>query len=207
MVINWYGEGCFRIQSGETILLVDPFGSETGLTPPRFKATIAIMTHVPYPIPYEKGESVLVRGPGEYEADGVEITGWKLENGRKEAKGEVFLKTAYLVKFEEMRLGFVGYAAEMPAPDAIEGIAKADILFIPGGGYPYLSQGVAAKIVKQVNPKIVIPSLFKISGLKRKADDVKEFLDEFGEKPKPEEKLTIKKKDLPQKTRVALLTS
>jgi len=36
MVITFYGEGCFKIQSGEFSVLIDPFDAQTGLMPPRF---------------------------------------------------------------------------------------------------------------------------------------------------------------------------
>ena len=67
MVINWYGEACFKIQSGEFVLLTDPFLSEEGLTPPRFKASLTLLTKILRPIPYEKSENPIVAGAGEYE--------------------------------------------------------------------------------------------------------------------------------------------
>jgi len=37
MVISFYGEGCFKIQSGEAVVLIDPPSPQSGLTAPRFK--------------------------------------------------------------------------------------------------------------------------------------------------------------------------
>jgi len=205
MVINWYGEDCFKIQSGEFVLLIDPFESSTGLTPPRFKSNGVLKTIIPYPLPRETTETAVVAGPGEYEIGGAEISGWRLENGAKATEG-IFLKTAYVVKLEDIRLGFLGHARTIPSPDTLEALSQVDILFIPGGGAPYLSQEQAAKLIKQISPKIAIPSLFKTTGLTRKADDVKAFLDELDQHPKPEPKLTIKKKDLPTSIRVMVLS-
>lgn len=206
MVINWYGEGCFKIQSGELVLLVDPFLAETGLTPPRFKAVVTLHTLTSFPLPGNGvPETTSIMGPGEYEVSGVAITGWKLENG-KEGSEKTHIKTCYTVAFEDLRLGFLGHAATTPPPDALEGLSKVDVLFIPAGGAPYLPEEAAAKLVKQINPKIAVASFFKIPGLKRKAGDVKDFLDELDQKPTPQEKLVVKKKDLPQSTQIAVLT-
>jgi len=69
----------------------------------------------------------------------------------------------------------------------------------------------AVKIIKQFQPKIVIPSFFKVPSLKRKAGDIKDFLEELnGAKEKngeAVEKLTIKRKNLAEikKTQIAVL--
>ncbi len=201
MVINWYGEASFRIQSGDFVLLSDPFDASSGLAPPRFKASLILRTEAGRPIPYERDETPTILGAGEYEVQGNQVTGIGIPGGDDKK-----ILTAYAVNLEDIRLGFLGYASEPPTPEALEMLGGCDILFVPAGGAPFLSPEAAAKIVKQVNPKIAVASLFRVPGLKRKAGDVKEFLDEFGQKPAPEEKLVVKKKDLPQGTQVKVLT-
>ena len=79
-----------------------------------------------------------------------------------------------------------------------EEIGTPDILFIPVGGGNVIDEEKAVKIINQIEPRIVIPMHYK------KPDD---FLKEIGEKVQPEEKLTIKKKDLPsaEDTKVVVL--
>jgi L-ascorbate metabolism protein UlaG (beta-lactamase superfamily) len=204
MVINWYGEGCFKIQSGQLTMLTDPFGPETGITPPRFKADVVLYTK------QELGRSGdatnEITGPGEYELKDVEITGW--QTGAEEKS----LRAAYLLKIDGMRLALFGHLEKAPEMSLLENIGAPDILIIPAGGAPFISQEAAAKLVKQMNPKIVLASFFKIPGLKRKADGVSEFLKELGQEKtakgggEPAEKLMVKKKDLPQRTEVVVLT-
>jgi len=206
MVINWYGEGCFKIQSGQVTILTDPFESATGLTPPRFHADITLKTLADYPLPYNHAEAPMILGPGEYEVKGVEISGWPInEEQATRDKGQEFLKTVYLVKVEDMNLGFLGHLREMPEAAIIEELGEVDLLFVPAGGAPFISQEAAAKLIKQISPKMVMASFFKIPGLNRKSDDSKEFLKELGQKSEPQEKLTIKKKELPATTQVAVL--
>lgn len=193
MVINWYGEACFKIQSGETVILTDPFESSTGLTPPRFKADITLVTQ---PVGTSDFPTSSTIGPGNYEIKGVEITGLPLSAD----------KTIYLISMEDMRLGLLGHIGdEAPAAEIMEKLNGVDLLFVPAGGAPHIDQEKAAKLIKQINPRLVIVSLFKTPGLKRKAGDVKEFLQELEKKAEPQEKLTIKKKDLSEKTEVIVL--
>ena len=193
MVINWYGEGCFKVQIGDFTLVTDPFDSKLGLNPARGKFDVLLKTISSWP-PAEtekEGGAVLI-GPGEYEIKGFEIKGLPLA---KESSDK-FFKTIYLVKAEDANLCFLGHIADYPDEDALEELESVDILFIPAGGKPFIKQEMAAKLVKQINPKIVVPMFFKVPGLKRQADDAKDFADELGLKSEPEEKLTVRKKDL-----------
>lgn len=191
MVINWYGESCFKIQSGETVILTDPMESSSGLTPPRFRADATINSTLPIPLTYPSPEIV---GPGEYEVKGIEISGWPNKSS-----------AVYLIKMEEMRIAFLGQLKNPLEPSVLEQLSEIDILFFPAGGKPFIEQTDAAQLLKKISPKIAIASLFKIPGLKRKADDIKDFLKEAEQKAEPQEKLTIKKKDLTIKTQLVVL--
>ena len=79
-------------------------------------------------------------------------------------------------------------------------------MIIPGGGEPYIKQSDAAKLIRQIEPRMVIPSFFKVPGLKRKSEDASEFLKELGMKAEPVDKISIKHKELGEKLQVVLLT-
>jgi len=202
MIINWYGEGSFKIQTSGVTILTDPFGLESGLTPPRFKAEVVLKTLTFFPIDARiSDETVQIVGPGEYEFRGIEFFGWPLT---KESNKEL-LKTVYLVKAEDLNICFLGHIVNNLEPAILEKLAEVDLLFIPAGGKPFVSQETAAKLIKQIEPKLIVASFFKTPGLKRKANDIKEFLKELEMKAEPQEKLTIKKKDLPAKMGVIVL--
>ena len=187
MVINWYGEGSFKVQSGQVVIMTDPFESSSGLTPPRFKSDIILKTGAPSEYLSDKeSEAKNIIGPGEYEVKDVGIRGYAAGAG-----------AVYAVKVEDMKLGFLGGLenAELSA-DAMEALRNTDILFVPCGGKPYLEGSDAAKLVKKLEPKIVIPAFFKIKGLKRSADDTKDLEKAIGQKAEEQEKLTIKAKDI-----------
>ncbi|MBI5079346.1 MBL fold metallo-hydrolase [Candidatus Wolfebacteria bacterium] len=194
MIITFYGEGCFKIQSGETAVLTDPLEATSGLTPPRFKTDIVLKTISP--AKNQKTSAGQIIGAGEYNVSGINIIGFPLP----EESSDKILKTVYIVETEEVRLCFLGHLAETLNPVAIEHLGEVDILFIPAGGQPFIDQKNAVKLIKQIEPKIVVPSFFKAPGLKRKSDEVKNFLEEFNFKKEKsaatQDKLTIKKKDL-----------
>lgn len=185
MIITYHGEGCFRIQSGDFSLVVDP-------TSERFKADITLRTLAPQGEPatgpLRPGNPHEITTAGEYEISGVMVRGFQLPDGSNTPttrKSREF-KIAYAVQWEEMRLGFLGRASEMLDPETLEQFADIDILFIPLDA-PYLSGEAAAKIVKQLEPRIVIPTLSK---------NPKSLLKELGQTAEPTEKLSIKKKEL-----------
>jgi L-ascorbate metabolism protein UlaG (beta-lactamase superfamily) len=180
MVINWYGEGCFKIQTGGLTLLTDPFESSIGLTPPRGKNDIVLKTLTPWPIKEEEADGQVVLGGGEYEIQGINVRGFPVP---KESS-EKFFKTVYKVVAEEIRLGFLGHLSDELHPEAMQNLKdEVDILFVPAGGKPFIQQEAAAKIIKQLSPKIVVASFFKTPGLKRTSSDWME-------------KLSIRKKEI-----------
>ena len=188
MIITWYGENSFKIQSGNTTIITDPFPSSIGLTPPRGEATATVKTLVPADA--VEFSHTVAGGAGEYEFDGVSIAGFPIEN--KNA-----LQTVYVIEMEGITIGVLGALTDGLPPKVLEELEEVDILIIPGGGAPLVSVSEATRLIKQIEPKIVIPSLYKVQGLKRQTGDVAAFLKEMGQKSAtPQEKLVLKKKDL-----------
>jgi len=202
MVITFYGEGCFKIQSGDFVILTDVFDNNIGLVPPRLKPDIALRTLTPLPLiknqesTAQNQPSTAIIGPGEYNIKDVNVFGFLLA---KESSDK-FFKTIYLLGAEGINLCFLGHLSEMPEPTILEHLEEVDILFAPAGGQPFIDQKALAKLIKQIQPKIVIPSFFKIPSLKRPTDKIEKFLEELnGQKSgkiEPQEKLVVKKKDL-----------
>ena len=207
MTIQWYGEGCFKISAGPLTIMTDPNEKESGLLKAKFKADIIIKTKLNPPaegehlMREESEETHEILGPGDYEVKGVPISGWALKNSSSNGT----LKTVYKVRFDDMTLGFLGEISNFADPSIIEELGDVDILFVPAGNGGLLESKEAAKIVRQIEPRLLIPTHFKVKDLKRKADGPEAFLKELGMKTEPVDKLTIKRKDLSEKMQVALL--
>lgn len=214
MTINWYGEGCFKIVENGVTITTDPVESFTGLSAPRFKTDVIIRT-IMNPLSHEDakpissqdpaadGEGVVViAGPGEYEVKGIQITGWPL----MKSSGKDTLRSIFRIKTDDMTVGLLGHLAEFNEPEILEELGDVDILIIPAGGEPFIKQDPAAKLVRQIEPRVVIPSFFKVPGLKRKSDDASDFLKEVGLKAEPVEKFSAKHKELGEKMQAVVLT-
>ncbi len=210
MVITWYGQSCFKVQSGELVLALDPFNKELGLTPPRFRADIVVVTHEHWD--HNNADSIpegafVVRGPGEYEVKGVTISGIPTyhDNVGGKERGQ---NTVYRIEMEDMRVCHMGdFGEEKMRPETLEVLGEVDILLIPVGGTYTIDAETAAEVVNAIEPKVVIPMHYAIPGIKPKLGDVSLFLKEMGAKAvEAQDRFTIKKKELAaEKTEVVVL--
>lgn len=207
MIISWYGEGCFKIQSGDTTIVTDPVDSKSGLTAPRGKIDIVIKSLSSWPLRGgdDKSESkqTFIEGAGHYEIKSASIEGWPLE---KESSDK-FLKTVYKIDWDDIKIGFLGHLSGEMDSETQGCFKEMDVLIIPAGGKPFLEQAAAAKLVKKLAPKSVIPAFFKVPGLKRSSAAPQTFLKELNRTgAKTEEKFSFRKKDLAdQKMKIVLL--
>ena len=212
MTITWYGQSCFRIDAREGVIAIDPFAKELGLTPPRFQTDIALVTHGHFDhanVGALAGTPTLITGPGEYEARGVAVRGIPSFHDRQEGR-ERGLNTIYRINAEEMTLVHLGDFGEGALRDeTLDAIGDVDILFVPVGGTYTIDSGDAAKVVHQIEPRIIIPMHYELPGLSVKLEPVDGFLRSFGvREPERMSKLVIKKRDLPENTnRVVVLTA
>ncbi|MFY9463327.1 MAG: MBL fold metallo-hydrolase [Candidatus Sungiibacteriota bacterium] len=209
MVITWYGQACFKIQSGDLVIAIDPFDKEIGFTPPRFRADVAMVTHGHHDhanLESLGGEPFAITGPGEYEVKGVLVRG--IETFHDAARGrERGLNTIYVIEVEGVRILHMGdFGEEKMREETLEAIGDIDILMIPVGGVYTIEGDAAAKIARQIESSIVIPMHYKIPGLKVPLQGSEQFLKEMGVKdPGAQEKLTIKKKDIPEDGKTAVV--
>ncbi len=210
MVIQWYGQSCFKIQSGDLVVVIDPFGKEIGLTPPRFKTDVALVSHSHFDHSNAEslgGEPFLITEPGEYEAKGVYVRGIRTFHDTVEGK-ERGTNTAYMIQVEDIRIAHLGdFGEQEMREETLEELGDVDILMIPVGGTYTVDGKTAGKIVKQIEPRFVIPMHYKIPGIKVALDGVESFLKEMGSKVEAQDKFTLKKTDIgeDEKTEVVVL--
>ncbi len=197
MIITYLGGEFVKVQFGETILAFNPVSKDSKLTTAKFGADI-VLSSLNHPdmngveqVTFGDKKPFLINGPGEYEVRGVFIKGMASET---DYDGEHRINTMFSVALEGMNICFLGAlnTPELPK-EADEAMDEVDILFVPIGGDGVLNSEQAYKLAVSISPKIIIPIHYGDVGNK---DALKMFLKEAGESPKPETKLTIKKKDL-----------
>ena len=202
MTITWYGQSCFKItnQGGHLTIITDPFDKKIGLIPPRGNADIVTVSHDHFDhnnIEAISGDPFIIETPGEYEVKGIRILGVSgyHDNVKGKDKGS---NTMYLIKIDDLKICHFGDIGQEKLTDKqLESISDVDILMIPVGGVYTINAKEAVKIIKQIEPNIIIPMHYKLPGLTEKLDDVKDFLKEIGlNGQEAVDKLTLKKKDL-----------
>lgn len=178
MVITYHGENYFKIQSGGFTALIDPTDSRS------FRgADLILSTLKPSPVPMPKEEGGFwIDHQGEYGVKEAIIRGMSAGVDKGDEK------TIYRLTLEDITVLILGHLGHEPSPEVQENFKGAQVVIVPAGGKPFISEAAAAKLVRQIEPALVIPSLTK---------NPKTFLKEMGKDKCPsEEKLTFKAKDL-----------
>jgi len=215
MHIIWHGQSCFQItaarQKAEQVsIVIDPFDETTGLRVPSLSADVLLITHDHHDHNNKKavkGDPLVIENPGEYEIKDVYIQGIPAWHDEKEGK-ERGANTIYIIEAEDMRLCHLGDFGQKELETAqLDKIGDVDILMVPVGGVYTINSKGAAKVIAQLEPRIVIPMHYHIPKLKVKLEGVDKFLKEMGKKStEAQNKLLIKRKDLPsEETKIIVL--
>lgn len=194
MQIQFFGLTSFKITTKEAVVITDPFSKDSGLSSPRGQADIVVLSEKENELYSSEsgisGEYFLIPDPGEYDLKGVTVTGIPL----KQEDNHVVV---WLIESEDIKILNLSHIKNWNmTEDDIESLGDIDILIVPVGGDSVLDSSTAAKIVNEIEPKIVIPSHYLTPGVKLKLSDIEKFKKEMGGKVELLDKLTLKKKDL-----------
>ncbi len=208
MDINWLGHSCFRIRGRQATIITDPYSPDYGYSLGKPTAGIVTVSHQHPGHSYTQGvsgEFRPVRGPGEYEISGVLIIGIATfhDSERGATKGK---NTVYLMDVDEVSICHIGDLGHVLTADHLEQIEHVDVLLVPVGGVSTINAATATELVRQLEPKVVIPMHYRTEVLDRGLAPVAEFLREMGLKDiVSQPKLSITRANLPQSTQVYLL--
>lgn len=209
MLIQYYGHSCFKLTTkpagrgnGDVSVFFDPFDKAIGLRPPQGSANLVLVSHQ-HPdhnnVEAIKGEPQVIDIPGEYSVQGINIIGLPTYHDDKNG-AERGQNTVFVLESEDMRVCHMGDLGAELTDKQYDAVSGVDILMIPVGGNYTINGEQAAKIVKKIEPKVVIPMHFKTKGLTVEISDEKEFCEKIGNCPKERvNKLNIKSKDLDEK--------
>jgi len=208
MDISWLGHSCFKIKGSHATVITDPYPPSLGYSLGKPTARIVTVSHQHSGHSYVQGiggEPRLVTRPGEYEISGVLIIGiatfHDAEQGKKRGKN-----TIYLMEVDEILVCHLGDLGHVLTAEQIEEIGNVDVLLLPVGGVSTINAPMAAEVVRQLEPKAVVPMHYKTSALSRELEPVERFLKEIGVKQvEPQPKLSLTRSSLPASTQVFLL--
>ncbi|PCI20183.1 hypothetical protein COB64_02635 [Candidatus Wolfebacteria bacterium] len=204
MIITYIGKQFFKIQQGDLVIACNPLSKESKYSSavPKFGSNVVLSTinHPDYngisTVTYGDTEPFFINGPGDYEVQNVFVKGIGTETTIENKK---YINTVYSLLLDDIKIVFLGYiSSEKISADVKEVIHSADVIFVPIGGNDELDPSAAYKLAQSLESKIIIPMEY---GKGSEKDALKIFLKQGGEEGmKPVEKLTLKKKDLLDKT-------
>jgi len=208
MEITWLGHSCFKIRGKQATIITDPFSPDTGYSLGKASADIVTVSHSHPGHSYAAGvggSPRVVNRPGEYEISGVLIIGLATFHD-KEKGAERGKNIVYVMETEELAICHLGDLGQPLTDSQIEEIGKVDVLMVPVGGVTTINAATAAALVRQMEPKVILPMHYKTPAFKGELEPAEAFLREFGvHQAVPQPKLNINKNNLPLTTQVVLL--
>jgi L-ascorbate metabolism protein UlaG (beta-lactamase superfamily) len=150
---------------------------------------------------------LVVDDPGEYEVGDVSVVGTAAqahidEAGTKNA-------TMFKVTAGDMHVLIVGHIDPNVTEAQLEALGKVDVLIVPVGGNGYTLDPVGAlKVIKEVEPKLVIPTHYADKSLNYEVPQLEldAALKELGMEPKERvAKLKLKSADFGEGTQLVVL--
>lgn len=185
VTITSYGHSALLIRGGGRSVLVNPFkavGCAKGLREPRVNATVTLASsELPDEGARIGGGTYLVK-PGSYRVGGLNLEGFSAPHDR--VGGRRF-GNATIWRWQQGGLSFAhlgGTAAPLSGEDKVL-LGRPDVLIIGvGGGGKVYDGEEAADVVRQLNPRRVIPVQYVNGDAPKGCDQggVQPFLDAMG---------------------------
>ena len=205
MEIVWIGHSCFRLRGRDATVITDPCPRPSGYNLAHATADLVTISN-DHPnhnaLDDVAGEPTVLNGPGEYEVQGVIVTGVRTNPPH----GDGMRNTAYIIDVDDVRVCHLGDLANLPSTEQIEILKDADVLLVPVGGHCTIGAPEAVEVISQIEPKLVIPMHFATEVSKADLETVDRFLREMGlTSPERQARLNVTQSSLPPEPTVALL--
>ena len=218
MEITYLGHSCFKLKNKQGVVVIDPFGADTGLPLAKQTADVVVVSHnhndhnaverVKGP---EGREPMVLKMPGEYETLGISFFGVEAWHDDKDGavRGQDIIWTILMDEVSICHLGDLGQS--LLSEEQIARIGEVDVLLCPVGGHYTIDAKTAVKIMNQLEPRIMIPMHYKTTAHNQEmfaqVQPVEVFFNEYGIAPEPVKKLEVVKAKLPEETEIVVLES
>jgi L-ascorbate metabolism protein UlaG (beta-lactamase superfamily) len=199
---QFYGANCFVLTYKGTRVVIDDNLAELGAKSVLKADDVALFTG-----PHQStGGRLALDSPGEYEVSEVSITGIAARSHLDEAGLKA---TMFKLSAGELSVLFTGHIYPELSDDQLEAIGLVDLMVVPVGGRGYtVDPAGALKLIKAIEPKIVVPSHYEDKSLKFPVPqtELSVALNELAMEPKEAiAKLKLKPADLTDVTQLVIL--
>ena len=159
MDVTYLGESGFQLRGREATAIVDP-APRPGQ---RINAKVVLLSTYSLEPDYEDSDAFTVSRPGEYEVSGILIRGIRTRRASTESDQYAVPDPggmAYTMTIDGVSICHLGYLRRALTAAETEELGEAGVLLLPVGGPEALSPSLAAQVVTQMSPKIVVPMLW-----------------------------------------------
>lgn len=162
MELSFFGANCLRLTTKKAQIVIDDNLSQVGLKSITRPADITLHTFLGQPATENHFSADM---PGEYEISGVVIHGVaaRAHMDPEDKQSAV----VYTIAADEIRVAVLGHIYPQLSEEQLEQIGHVDVAAVPVGNSGYTLDGAGAlKLIKQIEPKIVIPTHFADKAVK-----------------------------------------
>jgi L-ascorbate metabolism protein UlaG (beta-lactamase superfamily) len=205
MDIQFYGANCVVLSAKNARVVIDDNLVELGAKSVAKAGDVALFTGAHGVT--AQGPKIIIDQPGEYEVSSVSIYGIAARSHMDEESKKS--ATMYKLVMEDLRILVTGHIYPGLSDDQLEAIGMVDVMIVPVGGNGYTLDNIGAlKVIKQVEPKLVIPTHYDTKDLNFPVPQqpLEEALKVLSmEAREPVTKLKLKASELPEVMQVAVL--
>ncbi len=163
MDFQFHGANCLTVTTKQARLTVDDNLADLGAKPVGKHGDIALFTGLHGNM--AAGAKLLIDRPGEYEVSGVSIYGIQVRAHMDEE--DKMTATMYKLVVDDLSALITGHIYPELSDDQLEAIGMVDVLVIPVGGNGYTLDGTGAlKLIKKIEPKLIVPTHYDDSELR-----------------------------------------
>lgn len=216
MTITYHGHSTFKLKGKRGTVVTDPYNKSVGFELPTMSADIVTVSHEhddhnnadAVRGTSRRDQPFVIRKPGEYEVGGISVFGVGAyhDSHKGEERGA---STIYTILLDELRVCHLGDLGHELTQQHIDAIGVVDVLLIPVGGKYTITAGQAVKVIRSLEPSIVIPMHYKTEAHDQatygEMTTQEDFLKEYGVDVQPEAKLEVEYGRLPEETEVVPL--
>jgi len=162
MDIQFHGANCLTLATKQARLVIDDNLAALGGKAVAKPGDIVLYTgdHGDAPATAK----IMIDQPGEYEVSGISIYGIAARSHMDE-EGKMSA-TMYKLIAEDLKILVTGHVYPELTDAQLESIGMIDLMIVPVGGNGYTLDGVGAlKLIRKVEPKMVIPTHFEAKGI------------------------------------------
>lgn len=204
MDLQFFGANCITLTYKNSRIVIDDNLAELGAKSVTKSDDVGVSTMVYDTHPKSR---MMIDMPGEYEVSDISVIGIPARAHMDEPGKQT--ATIFKVIAGDIRVLITGHIYPELSDAQLETIGIVDVLFVPVGGSGYTSDPLGAlKLIKAIDPKLVVPTHYADSALTYPVPqtDLESALKDIAMEPKERiSKLRLKPIDLSDITQLVIL--